>query len=569
MKFSAFLYERPDFEQFKTKAEELYEQLDKVTTKDDFLSVFKAVNDQWNEVLAMYQLAYIRYTMNTKDPFYKEEQAYFDEMVPEFDAVHHRFYQKIIDCPWKKELEEVIPPQFFRKVENQLKLFDPSIIEDQKEENRLTSQYVALLGSAQIPFEGKTYNLSGLSKLRSDPNREVRKKASDAYWHFFEEHESEFDSLFDALVKVRDRIAHKLGFPNYVPVGNLQMNRIGYDEKDVASLRKKIVDYVVPFVQKQEQLRKERLGIEKSHYYDEGIFYKEGNPLPKGNEEELVQKAKSMYQAMNPQFYATFEMMEEKGLFDLVSRDGKTTGGYCQFLQKWNVPFIFANFNGTSHDVEVLTHEFGHAFQAFHSNENKEMVIESLAFPTNEAAEIFSISMEYLTHPFMEQFFKEDTNRFLYKHLLDAISFLPYGALVDHFQEEVYLNPDLTPSERRALWRKLEKIYQPELDYTDLPYLDRGGKFVRQSHIYENPFYYIDYALAYIAALEIWMISLKDASKAQAIYLHLAQFGGRKSYMELLTEGNLHHPFNSDILKEIMTTIENETAKIKIDEKDY
>ena len=445
-----------------------------------------------------------------------------------------------------------------------MKLFDPVIIEDEKEENRLTSQYTSLLGSAKIDFHGETYNLARLAKLRSSEDRDLRKRATDAYWGFFAEHQAEFDEIYDSLVKVRDRIAKKLGFPNYVPVGYLAMDRIGYDQKDIAALREKIVDYVVPFVQKQEKLRLQRLGLEKAAYYDHGISYKDGNPTPKGTEEELVNKAQAMYEQFDKDLSETFKMMKENHLFDLTARDGKTTGGYCQFLQKWNVPFIFANFNGTSHDVEVLTHEFGHSFQSYHSNHDKDIIIEELAFPTTEAAEIFSISMEYLTHPYMEEFFKEDTSKFLHKHLLDAISFLPYGALVDHFQEEVYKNPSLTPEERRALWRRLEKIYQPELDFTGMPYLEQGGKFVPQSHIYQNPFYYIDYALAYIAALEIWMISLNNKEEALEKYKHLAFIGGRKSYLELLEEGCLHNPFTSDILKEIMATIEKEANKIDI-----
>ncbi len=564
MDFEKMEYQRPDFEVFKERAMKDYQALKEAQSKKDFLVLFKKINSDWNETVAMYQLANIRYTINTKDPFYKQEQDYFDEMIPEYDAIHQQFYEIVVDCPWKEELKEEIPPQFFRRIENKLKLFNPSIIEDEKEENRLCSKYTSLIGSAKIEFDGQIYNLSKLSPLRSSKDRTIRKRANDAFWSFFEEHEKEFDEIYDGLVKVRDRMAKKLGFSNYVPVGYLGMDRIGYTKEDVASLRKKIIDFVVPFVQKQEALRKERLDLDTSHYYDNGIFYKEGNPTPKGEEEELIQKALEMYQEMGQSFKDTFEMMKENHLLNLTAKEGKTTGGYCQFIEKWNVPFIFANFNKTSHDVEVLTHEFGHSFQVYQSNKDNPMILEELAFPTNEAAEIFSISMEYLTHPYMESFFKEDTNRFLYKHLLDAISFLPYGALVDHFQEEVYLNPQMTPQERRALWRNLEKIYQPELDFSDMPYLDRGGKFVPQSHIYQNPFYYIDYALAYVAALEIWMLSLKDPEKAKEKYIHLAKIGGRKSYLELLEEGGLHNPFTSDILKEIMDTIERETDKIKI-----
>lgn len=553
MKFSEMQYQRPDYEVEKKKLEDCYEQLLHATDAQTFYEVFCTIQKHWNQILGMYQLAAIRYTLNTKDSFYQEEQSYWDEMMPEYDNVQQKLYKILLNCPWKEELKEKIPPQYFRLIENNMKLFDECVIEEMKEENRLTSAYQKLLGSAQFTYQGNTYNLSSISKLRASKDETVRKETTDLYWGFFENHKEELDDIYDKLVKVRDTIAKKLGFSNYVEYAYLAMQRIGYDKEDVGKFRKKIIEYVVPFNKEQEEKRKERLGRNKLKYYDQSLFYLEGNPTPKGTEEELVEKAESMYQEMNPTLSEIFAMMKNNQLLDLTSREGKTTGGYCQFIQGFSVPFIFANFKGLSDDVEVLTHEFGHSLQAYLSA--KEMtkigtIMEEVVFPTNEAAEIFSIGMEFFTYPWMKNFFQEDTNRYYYQHLISAVSFFTYGALVDHFQEEVYLHPEMTKEERRATWRKLEKMYQPEKDYEGCPYLEEGGYFVRQSHIYENPFYYIDYALAYVAALELWMNSKKDYQKTLETYLTLCRHGGRKSYLELLEIGNLHNPFQTDILKE-------------------
>ncbi|MDR1567101.1 MAG: M3 family metallopeptidase, partial [Streptococcaceae bacterium] len=213
------------------------------------------------------------------------------------------------------------------------------------------------------------------------------------------------------------------------------------------------------------------------------------------------------------------------------------------------------NYNGTSGDIDVLTHEAGHAFQVYLSA--KRIKAASLIWPTIEAAEIFSMSMEFITWPWMSAFFGEATLKYQFSHLSDALKFLPYGALVDHFQQEVYENPYLTPNERKVLWRKLERQYKPERDYSESEALERGIFWFRQGHIFDVPFYYIDYALAQVVAFQFWQrVIVEKDSSAWRDYLKIASIGGEKTFLELIDAAGLVSPFEAGALDKSIKAIE-------------
>jgi len=380
-----------------------------------------------------------------------------------------------------------------------------------------------------------------------NPDREVRKNAEAKIMEFFAENEAKFDEIYDKLVKVRTQMARKLGYKDYVEFGYLRLGRTDYDSKMVANYRKQVLEDLVPVVIKIMEDKAKRLGIDELRSYDLNLDFKSGDPKPIGDRPFLVSQAQKMYASLSKETKEFFDFMVEHELLELDAKQGKAGGGYCTYIPDYKSPFIFANFNGTSGDVDVLTHEAGHAFQVF-SSRNYE--IPDYYFPTLEACEIHSMSMEFFAYPYLELFFGEDAYRYRYKHLAGTISFIPYGVLVDHFQTEVYENPDMTPDERKATWRKLEKMYQPYKVY-DNAFLEKGTYWFRQSHIFSNAFYYIDYTLAQVCAHQYFIKNNVDAMSAWESYYNLCKQGGSKSFLELIKVAGLDNPFVDGTIKKI------------------
>ncbi|MGE4379189.1 MAG: M3 family oligoendopeptidase, partial [Candidatus Izemoplasmatales bacterium] len=369
----------------------------------------------------------------------------------------------------------------------------------------------------------------------------------------FQENEEKLDRIYDELVKVRNQIAIELGYKNYVQLGYDRLGRTDYDYLDVKNYRDQIYRDVVPLVKELKERAAKRIGIENPKSYDLALSFLTGNPTPKGDREWQVNIAKNMYKEMSKETDEFFNFMLEHDLLDLDSVPGKAGGGYCTYIPKYRSPFIFANFNGTSHDVDVLTHEAGHAFQVYSSRDN----YPQYRWPTYEAAEIHSMSMEFLAWPWIDGFFKEDTEKYKFYHLDSSISFLPYGVAVDEFQHEIYFNPELTKEERKATWRKIEQKYLPFKDYDDDSFLEKGTYWYRQGHIFGSPFYYIDYTLAQILAFQYWVKSRENHQEAFKSYLKLCRLGGSKSFVNLIEAVNLNNPFKDGTVKKVIEPIKN------------
>ena len=433
-----------------------------------------------------------------------------------------------------------------------LKAFDESIIEDLVKENKLTTQYDALISSAIIRFQGNTYNLSELSKFMQSDVKATRSAASKAQSKWFEKHLAEFDDIFDQLVHVRHQMAVKLGYKNFVQLGYLRLGRVDYDAKDVENYRKQIYRSVVPLSKKLFKRQANRLHFRTMKYYDYNLQFLSGNATPHGNANELLQSAKQMYREMSKETDEFFTFMCDSELLDLQAKANKAAGGYCTSFPTYHAPFIFANFNGTSGDVDVLTHEVGHAFMNYCC---KDVSLLEYMWPTYEACEIHSMSMEFFAYPWMELFFKKDTEKYKFSLLSSAVTFLPYGAAVDEFQHYVYENVDITPAQRRAKWREIEKKYLPHLKYGKNKFLEEGGKWIRQSHIFDSPFYYIDYTLAQVCAFQFFNLMNQDYQKAWDTYVNLCKLGGSQSFLKLLKTVQLQNPFKSGCIRKTIKPI--------------
>ncbi|MBN2300247.1 MAG: M3 family oligoendopeptidase [Acholeplasmataceae bacterium] len=550
-KFNDYKYERPDLEQVK---KDLEEQIVLLSSGKDLATEIKAIHKVFeinDKTESLNTLVSIRNSLNTTDEFYEKEQAFFDENNPVLQEYQHKFSEKLLSSTHRLELEREFGSLIFIRAELAQKTFKPEIIPDMQKENKLSTEYGKLIASAKIEFQGGVYNLSQMAPFIQDKNREIRHQAQLAVSKFFADNEAQLDRIYDDMVKVRDGIAKKLGYKNFTQLGYDRFGRTDYSPADVKNYRDQIYEDIVPLVSELTNRKAKRLGIKNPKSYDLALSFLSGNPTPKGDRNWQVERAKKMYDEMSPETSEFFNFMLDRELLELDSKPGKQSGGYCTYIPEYRSPFIFANFNGTSHDVDVLTHEAGHAFQVYQSRD----LLPEYRWPTMEAAEIHSMSMEFLAWPWIDQFFIEDTPKYKFNHLASSVSFLPYGVLVDEFQHHIYEKPELTPDERKSLWRTLEKKYMPFKDYDDDTFLEKGTFWFRQGHIFEVPFYYIDYTLAQVCAFQYWIKHQENRKEALDSYLALCRLGGSKSFLGLLESAKLMNPFEKGTVKKIVKPI--------------
>ncbi len=553
MKYSEYPYKRIDLKNLKNKIEVMINEFTSANNANQQIKIIQEYQKIQKEYHSYASIAHLNYARNTKDEKAIEENKFYNEVGPEIADIDNNFTKAINSSRFKKDLLSEFGDHYFKLISMELQSFDSKLVNLMKEENDLKNKYKSLLAGAEIKYKGKTLNLTGLSPFMQDIDRETRKEAFLLMDSFFKDNEVELDSIFDKLVKLRDKKAKVLKFDNFIPLGYLNMNRSDYGDVEVSEYRKQIVKHIVPLVEKINQKRKKILGYDKMFVYDT-LYFKQGNPKPKGGVDFQVKQAKIMYSELSNETKDFFNMMINEELMDLDNRSGKSGGGFCTSFPSIERPYIFANFNGTDHDVTVLTHEAGHAFQCYQS---RKQPINRYLWPTYEACEIHSMSMEFLTWDWMHLFFKEDTDKFLFKHIAGSLAFLPYGALVDHFQHWVYENPTATPKERKKQWLVLENIYQPGKDYDNLEFLKNGGFWQKQAHIYEMPFYYIDYTLAQVCAFQFWIRMQENKKEAWNDYLKLCKAGGSMSFLDLVKLANIKSPFDPEVFEEVAKKINN------------
>ncbi|HOX12028.1 MAG TPA: M3 family oligoendopeptidase [Spirochaetia bacterium] len=539
-KFKDIPYARPDIEAESAAFRSLLADFSGARSAEAAREAMDRLSALRDRISTVKDLAEIRHTCDTTDPFYEAENDFWDGASPRIDALEHELYAALVSSPFRKELEAVWGPHIFRMAECRLAAFKPGIEELLAAENRLSSEYDKLKASASIPFDGRVLNLAELGPYMESPDRETRGRAVSAVSGFYRDHGDEFDRIYAELVAVRHRIALELGFPNFVPLAYARLGRTDYGPAEVASYRSQVLRTVVPLAASLRERQARRLGLPVLAYRDEAFEFPTGNPRPVGGTPVLLEAAGKMYDEMSAETGSFFRMMRERELFDLETRKGKALGGYCSYLPAEGVPFVFANNNGTSDDIDTLTHEVGHAFQV---SRGGRFAFPEYHWPTLEACEIHSMSMEFLAWPWMEGFFGADADKYLFRHLTAGILFLPYGVLVDEFQHWVYEHPGAAPAERRAAWRRMERVYLPWRDYEGDGFLEAGGYWFRQGHIFQDPFYYIDYTLAQVCAYEFWALSRSDRPGAWRRYLALCDAAGSRPFLDLLGVASLRNPF--------------------------
>ena len=552
MKFNEYKYEHLDLEKIKKEFSELIESFEKAENVEGQVNAFDEIIKLRNHIETMQTLVSVRHSIDTNDEFYDKENEYMDEISPILFGFTNDFYKALVNSKFKDELIQKYGKFLFDLAENTLKTFSPEIIPDAQEENRLSSKYSKLIASAKIDFDGKELNLSQMVPYTQSKDRNVRIEAAKKVAQFFAENQDGFDNIYDSLVKVRTRMAQKMGYKNFVEFGYKQLSRLEYDAKMVEGYRKQVLENIVPLHTELRERQGKRLGVDKLKFYDEAIKFNSGNADPHGSPEWILNNGKTMYKELSKETDEFFTFMTENNLLDLLSKKGKMSGGYCTYIPEHKAPFIFANFNGTSHDIDVLTHEAGHAFQVYQS---RGFEVPEYLWPSYEACEIHSMSMEFLTWPWMDLFFENDTDKYKFIHLSEALLFIPYGVTVDEFQHWVYENPEATPKERREKWIEIEKKYLPTRDYGEVEELKNGIFWFRQGHIFSSPFYYIDYTLAQVCAFQFWIKSRENREKAWQDYLNLCKLGGSKPFFELMKSANLKNPFEEGTLAFVIPKI--------------
>lgn len=552
MNFNDYKYEKIDIDAVKKQFEELIGSFSKADSAEKQCEIMDKVINLRNYIDTMITLVSIRHSINTADDFYDKENDYCDEISPLLYGFTTDFYKALVTSKFRKELEDKYGKFLFDQAECSLKTFNEEVIPQLQEENKLSSKYDKLIASAKIPFDGEERTLSQMAPYTQSKDRNVRKDAAKKVAEFFSAHKNDFDDIYDKLVKVRTEIAHKLGFKNYVELAYARLKRLDYNAQDVAGYRKQVLENIVPLHSELRERQAKRLGIDKLKFYDEPIKFNSGNADPHGDPEWILNHGKTMYRELSKETDEFFTFMTENNLLDLLSKKGKNSGGYCTYIPDYKSPFIFANFNGTAHDVDVLTHEAGHAFQVY---ESRGYEVPEYLWPSYEACEIHSMSMEFLTWPWMGLYFENDEDKYKFIHLSEALLFIPYGVTVDEFQHWVYENPEATPEERRNKWLETEKKYLPTRDYGEIDELKEGIFWFRQGHIFGTPFYYIDYTLAQVCAFQFWIKSRENREKAWEEYLNLCRLGGSKPFFELMKAANLKNPFNEGTIASVIPKI--------------
>ena len=550
MKFSEMPYQRPDLDAAKKELSDLTARLKSAPDYATAKQVFLEKENAGKHMETMATLASTRHSIDTRDAFYDAEENFWNNALPELQEYEQAWTMAMLESPFRKDFAEEFGDLMFVNAEIELKSFSPEIIPDMTKENMLTQEYEKLLASAQIPFEGKTYTLSQLTPLKSDPDDARRLAAWKAEGQWYKDNQEKLDSIYDELVKLRDGMGRKLGYDGFTELGYYRMGRNCYTKEDVEKFRAAVVKYLVPVATDIYKAQTKRLKMEYPlSFADAALEFRSGNPRPAGDADEILAAGKRFYDALSPESSEFFRTMLDNELLDVLSTEGKASGGYCTSLPDYEVPFIFANFNGTQGDVEVITHEAGHAFAAWM---NRTRIPTTTVWPSMEGCEVHSMSMEFFGWLSAEDFFGKDARKFRYSHLAGALTFIPYGTMVDHFQHEVYAHPEMTPSERHGVWKKLLGVYMPWMRLDgEIPFYSEGEGWQRQHHIYSSPFYYIDYCLAQTIALQFWARIQDDEKDAWEHYMAYTKQGGSHTFTDLLKNADLDSPFDEKCLRSV------------------
>lgn len=555
-KFSEIKYTRPDIKslkkQFLLQVRALKNASDYKTARDAFIAAHDIMDDAENS----YSIASVRNTMDMTDKFYENEIKYLGSAFAMLTGALRKSMKALLTSKFRPQFEAEFGLQLFKLADSDYRTQSTKNIFLLIREDRLTNAYSKTAASCSCDFKGKKCNFYGLLKYMQSTDRGERRDAFIAWADLYESVSAKLDKYYDKLTEIRKKMAHRAGFKSYTDFIYLARNRFDWTAQDATAFRAQVLEHITPVCDILYHAQAKRIGADKLHYYDEQLIFPDGNASPVGLKDDMINAASKMYHELSTETGDFFDFMTKYELYDLETRPNKHLGGYCTDFIKYKAPFIFSNFNGTSADVDVLTHEAGHAFQLYISS--RKQTLTDYISSTSEINEIHSMAMEKFTYPWMELFFGEGNkdseklagaDKYRASHLWNALSAIPYLAAVDEFQHIIFSGPKLNAEDRRRVWRETEKKYMPWRDYDGNDFLENGGFWMQKQHIFLYPFYYIEYALSQVCVFELYGRMKTDMAGAWNDYCRLCAAGGSLGYLELLKLANLQNPMSEGAVK--------------------
>lgn len=503
---------------------------------------------------------YIAMTCHTDNADAEKAFLHFVEQIEPLLKPRQSALEKIyVAHPLRAQLPEARYQVFDRDLQVRVELFRPENVALETEETKLCQQYQKLVGSLVVSFHGEEKTLVQMGKYLEEPDRSLRQEAWEAVARRRLAERDNFEEQFDQLIQIRGKIATNAGFSNYRDYAFRRLCRFDYGPEDCLKFHAAVETEIMPVVRELQATRRKQLGLDQLRPWDLAVDPLNRPPLePFTLVDEMVSRTQRIFNRLDPELAGGFQRMQDLKLLDLDNRKGKAPGGYQSTLNEARLPFIFMNAVGQQRDVETILHEAGHAFHALATQDEDLLAYRSAPI---EFCEVASMSMELLGNEFIEEFYStSDGSRARQTHLEGIVAFFPWMATVDAFQHWVYTHPDHTRSERREAYLELMQRFGSDLDWTG--YEDaRAHSWHRQLHIFLHPFYYVEYGIAQLGALQIWANSKGDKAKALADYKTALKLGGSKPLPELFRAAGCRFDFSRDTIKPLIGLVRSELER--------
>lgn len=543
-------YCRPNINKLVKEVEDLLITLKNCTVEYNQLNLIEDIYSKLNQIMFQNSKLQAYYFISSNNNFINQEKAYFNKYSSKVGSIKARLYIEIYRLYISNKLKDSLGEQYLRIVYLTLKGLNKNNSHVKYKEQELCKKYSTLISNSSIDIDNNRFLITELKGLLYSQNREIRKQAFIKKMEFFNKNKKILDNLFTQLVDLRSNLALINGDKSYIEIAYRNLYKTDYTQKDVRKFRNIIKKYVTPLILELQEVQKQRLNLDVIEIYDEKFLFKKNININSINESDFKKNMGILLGDISPEINEIYSKMILNDSIHTKTQSGKASGAFCVYIEDLNIPFVISNNNGSYEDVINFIHEFGHGYQRYKSKDNK---FPELQIPTTELGEVAAMGMEFFIWPYLDKILKENTPKFKYYHLYQAILFLPYSAAIDEFQEYIYKNPNATVSERDSKWREIEVSYQPwKKNHKNVIF---SSTWQQQGHIYFTPFYYIDYAIAQINAIEFWSISRKDYKTAWNKYERLCCFGGSKTYKEVLKSLNLIDPFDEHLVSKLISEV--------------
>lgn len=551
-KFSDLQYKETDYQSLAKMILDLTEKAKKADSPSSLEEVLKIYDTEMGEVGYNYTLSYIHSSLDSSDSFWQEALQKESKGNAMLDTTP--LLKAILENKYFSSLEEKYGPVLRDKLNKSISTGSKAQNE-RAEEGDLVSKYQREKAMVRINYKGKELSEGEVIPLFESPIREERIQSRKAVAKAFLEKKELFGSMLERLVSLRDTIAKENGFSNYLEYMDINYSRIGYGEKEMDAFVSEVKEYVVPVLSHIFEETRKRLGLEEMTVADISLMFVDGNAKPSGRADVLKEAAKKMYKALSPEMEAFFTGMLDSHSIDVDFSPNKVSGmGFCTDLKKGMYPFVFGNLDGTSWDVTVFTHEVGHAWQSYASDQNLDLTLFR-EMPL-DAVEIPSKTMELFSYPFAEEFFGKDGDKFRFAHFRNAVKEIVAYTSVHELNTWIYTHVGASFDEINEKWMEIQSSYYPNVSYGEMEEEEKkGASLLRNMGIFMFPRYLISYVFSEMCAIDLFMEYLKDKDKALDSYNRLCRMGGSKSYPEILSAAGLEPSYNKGRVKDVMEKV--------------